>query len=102
MSTFSKLLAFFGIKIRKMKITLIGHEREGGYIYITSPDHPGFTFMLSPGEIESFRSFIDAIEEPLMAFCAAQFEAQESEGGIQLTGLRHSRANNYVAEFGYA
>ena len=100
MSTIERLLGLFGI--RKISITLIGNEREGGYTYITSPQLPGFTFMLEPGEEQTLRAFFDAIEEPLMAYVAAHFEAESRTRHVHLTGIRQAKAKNYVAEFAYA
>ena len=74
MSMIDKMLALIGIKT--FSITLIGHEREGGYIYLNSPDLPGFTFMLNPGEDKSIRTLINAIEEPLSAYLEAHENAQ--------------------------
>lgn len=100
MSMIERLLARFGI--RKITITFIGHEREGGYTYITSPQLPGFTFMLEPGENENIRTFIDAIDEPLMAYLPAYFKAELRASSIHLTGIRQSKSKNYVAELAYA
>ena len=100
MSMIERLLAHFGI--RKITITLMLDEREGGYTYITSPQLPGFTFMLEPGEDENIRTFIDAIEEPLMAYLPAHFKAELRTSNVHLTGIRQSKAKNYVAELAYA
>ena len=100
MSMIERFLGWFGI--RKIAITLIGHEREGGYTYINSPQLPGFTFMLEPGEDESFRTFIGAIEEPLTAYLDAHFRAEARTRHVQLTGIRQSKPMNYVAELNYA
>lgn len=100
MSIMKKLLWMLGI--RTIKIMLIGHEREGGYIYITSPDLPGFTFMLEPGEEKNIRTFIDAIHDPLTAYVEAHFKATSSADNIELTGYRQSKPMNYVAEFCHA
>ena len=80
----------------------IGHEREGGYTYIMSRQLPGFTFMLEPGEERTLRAFVDAIDEPLMAYLVAHFEAESRIRQVHLTGVRQSKAKNYVAELGYA
>lgn len=100
MSAIDRLLSWFGIK--RMKITLNGVEREGGYTYITSPELPGFTFMLEPGEDENIRTFIDAIDAPLIAYLGAHFRATSEEDQIQITGIRRSKPHNYVAELAYA
>ena len=77
-------------------------EREGGYTYIESPDLPGFTFMLEPGEDKNIRTFIDAIDEPLMAYLGAHFKATPEADRIQMTGFWQSKPMNYVAELDYA
>lgn len=43
--------------MRKLVITLEGQPREGGYMYVTSPDLKGFRFMCEPNEdpIEAMR-----------------------------------------------
>ncbi len=96
MSMMTRFLSWLGF--RSIKITLIGHEREGGYVYITSPQLPGFTFMLEPGEEESIRTFIDAIFEPLSTYLDAHFKATSTVEHVHLTGLRQSKSMNYVAE----
>ena len=97
MSIIDRLLALFGFE--KISISLIGHEREGGYTYITSPQLPGFTFMLEPGEEQNIRNIIDAIDEPLMAFIDAHLKAGASMNKhLHLTGFRQSNGNKFVAE----
>ena len=88
MSMFDRLLAKIGI--RKITITFTKHEREGGYIYITCPELPGFTFMLEPGEDQNIRTFIGAIGEPLMAYLDAHFSATAESAPLQMTGIRQS------------
>ena len=49
-------------------LTFTSCEREGGYRYITSPELPGFSFMLEPGEDTNILTFLDAIGESLVAY----------------------------------
>src|SRR5689334_15910968 len=106
MSTMEKLLSYlpFRLHLHMRRITLIGQEREGGYTFITSPDLPGFSFMLEPGETENFRSFINAIEPSLMVYLDAHFEAEAKANHpkrmehARLTGIRRKDQTNYVAE----
>ena len=91
-----KILSLFGIKT--IRLTFIGHEREGGYVFITSPELPGFTFMLAPGEAENIRTFINAIDEPLDAYLDAYFGADKHDDRMQIMGIRQSKPMNYVAE----
>ena len=100
MSWIDSFLALFNIK--RIKIRLHGHERDGGYTYITSPELPGFSFMLEPGEDENIRSFIDAIDEPLMTYIDAYYKAESRKAPSHLAGLRQSNHNNFVAELAYA
>jgi hypothetical protein len=55
----------------KHTFTLIGEEREGGYTYVHSPDLPGFTFMLEPGEEKDVETVIEVIEPSLKAYVIA-------------------------------
>lgn len=48
-----------------MLFTLIGEEREGGYIFVSSSDLRGFTLMLEPGE-RDIEKTIEAIRPALM------------------------------------
>lgn len=100
MSIIDRLLALIGIK--RITLTFIGHEREGGYTYITCRELPGFTFMLEPGEERDLRAFIDAIDEPLMAYLVTHFKRESMNRQVHLTSIRHSKAKNFVAELGYA
>ena len=100
-SIIDRLLALFGFE--KFSITLIGHEREGGYTYITSPQLSGFTFMLNPGEEKNIRTFIDAIDEPLTTFLDAHFKAEASrDRPVHLTGVQQSINEKFVAQVAFA
>ena len=91
----NRILGRLGLPIR---INLIGHRRDGGYTYITSPDLPGFTFLLEPGEEKSLSTLINALEEPLSVYLVAHFKARHKADGMKLAGLRRKASTNYVAE----
>lgn len=99
MSILGKILTGLGWP---RKITLTGHEREGGYTFITCKEYPGFTFLLEPGEEASIRRFMEAIEEPLLAFLYAQAQFESRQHQFALTGIRHSDRHNFVAELSAA
>jgi hypothetical protein len=60
---------------RDQTFRLIGESCEGGYTYVTSPDLPGFTFMLEPNE-EDLQTVIEAMQPALEAF----IKARDAEG----------------------
>src|ERR1039458_2955814 len=84
----NKILPLFGWELIKRKITFRGQEREGGYIYLTSPELRGFSFMLEPGE-RDLKSIIDALDEPLEAYLEAHIAYQHGRAmRPDLTGMR--------------
>ena len=93
------ILRFLGLgQFHVIRITLIGHPREGGYTYLTSPELPGFTFMLEPGEETDLRRMINALYEPLTFYLDAHIKGQARADSIRLTGLRQTKSMNYIAE----
>jgi hypothetical protein len=101
MALLNRFLGFLGLFGRKLtKITFIGHEREGGYIYLNSPELRGFSFMLEPGE-NNLKTIIAAIDEPLRAYLAAKLAFRHAtQRRPDLTGLRITQQHpiNLVAE----
>ena len=81
-------------------IRLIASPRDGGYIFVNSPDLPGFSLMLRPNETESF----DAILGPLKAFILAEFRACEAtrHKELRITGMRRATPSEIVAELSAA
>jgi hypothetical protein len=89
--------------------TLIGEAREGGYYYLTSPDLPGFTFMLEPSEADDVQKTIEAITPALQTYIiacmkahAAKIAKEEPRPRISyadLRGLHKRKPINLVAEF---
>ena len=49
-------------------IVLLIEPREAGYSVVSSPDLPGFSMMLEPGETDDIQSLIDALTAPLKAY----------------------------------
>lgn len=93
--------------IMRMWAVITGHKlirlalspREGGYVLITSPDLPGYSLMLHPGEMESFGSMTAAVSGPLEAFLAAEQQAARSnKKKVQIRGMRQTTDSNIVAE----
>lgn len=100
MTLLNKFLGLFGGELISIKITLIGQEREGGYIYLTSPELKGFSFMLEPGE-DDLKAIIAAMDEPLHAYLEAKLAFDRAKRRKpDLTGLRITQRHpiNLVAE----
>jgi hypothetical protein len=62
------LSVFTGHRIILFKIL----PREGGYSFVRSPDLPGFTMMLEPGEAADIKSIMDALYAPVTAYLEAE------------------------------
>ncbi len=63
---------------RLLRLGLVASPREGGYMFINSPDLPGFSIMLSPSETEDFDAFVAALGKPLVAFVSAEYKASQA------------------------
>ena len=68
-----KIASFFGSLFGSRSICLIGEKQSDGYTFVHSPDLPGFSLVLAPGEDKDTKSIVDAVYPPLMAFLEAQF-----------------------------
>jgi hypothetical protein len=79
-------------------INLIGEPRAGGYVFLKSPDLPGFSMMLAPGQHAELGAFVKAVEEPLMAFIAAECEASEHAKRLKMAGATRTDSTTYLAE----
>ncbi|MEX2200664.1 MAG: hypothetical protein WD711_04650 [Dongiaceae bacterium] len=100
MSFIDRLLGSRGIN-RIHTITLIGNERGGGYTYLTSPELPGFSFMLEPGEADDIKKLMNVIHEPLSTYYSAysaHLRATSRKATPRVTGLREKKRMNFVAE----
>jgi hypothetical protein len=87
---------------RGNSLTLVEEHREGGYTFVRSPEFPGFTFMLEPGEEKDLRTVMDALYEPLVAFLEAELRTAARPEPVHVTGFRRTTATKYVAEVCYA
>lgn len=80
-------------------IRLIGEMRPGGYVFVTSPDLPGFSVMLHPGEHEDATSVFAVLADPLKAFLMAECRASErAEKRVRVTAVRQTAPDSYLAE----
>jgi hypothetical protein len=80
-------------------IRLIGVPRPGGYVFVTSPDLPGFSVMLRPGEHEDATSVFAVLSEPLKAFLSAECHASlRAEKRVRVTAVRQTAPDSYLAE----
>jgi hypothetical protein len=67
MSFFDRLRSIISFG-RPLAITLNLAERDGGYFFVSSPQLKGFNLLLEPGNYHDFRTFIDAVDEPLTEY----------------------------------
>ncbi|MCC6946884.1 MAG: hypothetical protein IT539_03870 [Bradyrhizobiaceae bacterium] len=72
-------------------IHLIGEPRAGGYIYLTSPELPGFTFLLGPDE-KSIEAIIEAIKPALATYLPHHLRLKDRERAQKMTP-RFTRAD---------
>ena len=74
---------------RLLRLGLVAHPREGGHIFVNSPDLPGFSVMLTPTEVDDFEAFVSALGKPLVAFVRAEYQASKAlEDGAKVR-LKH-------------
>lgn len=76
-------------------IRLIGENREGGYVFVHSPELPGFSFLLEPGEDKDLKTIMDALFEPLVAYLEAEIVAKNAgkqSNRVAVTGIKKSTA----------
>ena len=102
MGTVVSLLFRLFARIRGLKvIELIGAPRAGNHVFVTSPDLPGFSFMLRPGEYENIDSIRAVLEEPLMTFLTAEKKASlrdEHQHSVHVGRMRQAAPSRYLAE----
>ena len=93
-----KLIALFtGHKL----VRLVGSPRNGGYVFINSPDLPGFSLMLRPGDADDIGSLTAAIHSPLKTFIEAEYSAYRKlnqNKQLRVMGFRLATPSNLVAE----
>ena len=81
-------------------IRLIGNPRPGGYVFVTSPDLPGFSVMLRPGEHDDAMAVFAVLSEPLKAFLmAASRASSHAEQRLRVMAVRETAPASYLAEF---
>jgi hypothetical protein len=80
-------------------IRLVGDPRPGDYVFVTSPDLPGFSVMLRPGEHDDAASVFAVLSDPLKAFLMAECRAsQRTEKRVRVTAVRETSPASYLAE----
>lgn len=81
-------------------IRLIGVPRPGGFVFVTSPDLPGFSVMLRPGEHEDASSVFAVLSDPLKNFLTAECHANEppAKKRVRVTAVRETARDSYLAE----
>lgn len=82
-------------------VRLSATPREGGYMFVNSPDLPGFSVMLQPGDMDSFDSLVGALGKPLEAFVNAEYRASQSarEGArVRLKGMQQRTSSEIYAD----
>jgi hypothetical protein len=82
-------------------VRLCMSPRAGGYIFVNSPDLPGFSMMLKPGELDSFDSFVAAIAKPLEAFVTAEYQASRNlrdDGRVRIRGMQKATESKIYAD----
>jgi len=90
----------FGFRRSRSRVRLALEPHAEGYVFVQSPDLPGFTFVLGPGEDQNIRTLTDAMFGPLTAFLAAQRETERARPAepVEVTGIRRTGSRKYVAE----
>jgi hypothetical protein len=67
MSFIDRIRSFFPDRPIAIKLNLAA--REGGYVFVSSPQLRGFNLLLDPGEDYSdLKTFVDAVSEPLTVY----------------------------------
>jgi hypothetical protein len=83
-------------RIRGHKVVrLYGHPRPGGHMFVTSPDLPGFSVMLRPGEHDDASSVIAVLDKPLKVFLMAEARGRKK---MRVTAVRETAEETYLAE----
>lgn len=82
-------------------VRLAAQPRAGGYIFVNSPDLPGFSVMLQPGDMDNFDSLVMALGKPLEAFVNAEYRASQSlkDGHrVRLKGMQQRTSSEIYAD----
>jgi hypothetical protein len=85
-------------------VRLSASAREGGYFFVNSPDLPGFSVMLQPGDLDNFDTMVAALGKPVEAFVNAEYRAylasQRIKDGahVRLKGMQQKTASEICAD----
>jgi hypothetical protein len=79
-------------------INLIGEPRPGGYMFLKSPELPGFSMMLEPNQHDELGEFVKAVESPLVAFISAECRADEHAKRLKMMGATQTDSTTYLAD----
>jgi hypothetical protein len=94
--TLTSVLFTAWARIRGHKVVrLYGHPRPGGHMFVTSPDLPGFSVMLRPGEHDDASSVIAVLDKPLKVFLMAEARGRKK---MRVTAVRETAEETYLAE----
>ena len=94
--TLTSVLFTVWAQIRGHKvIRLYGQPRSGGHVFVTSPDLPGFSVMLRPGEHDDASSVIAVLDKPLKAFLMAEVRGRKK---MRVAAVRETAEETYLAE----
>ncbi len=96
---FEKIMAF--LKGRFI-INLYSEEREGGYMYVYSPDLKGFSLLLEPDQTKDILSMLSAMQEPMLAYAEAYEDGRrEAKARAKETAKATAKESRYqVIDFG--
>jgi hypothetical protein len=87
-----------GYKLVRLEVS----PRGGGYLFITSPNLPGFSLMLHPDDGKSIQALSAALEGPLQAFIEAEYQAYKANAGTQrvhMQGIFRTSEANILAGY---
>ena len=88
----------FNLFERPIAIKLNLEEREGGYFFVSSPQLKGFSLLLEPGDYRDFKTFIDAVSEPLTGYLNIFQEARHTHRGkLRLRSTKMDEDGTLVA-----
>ncbi len=102
MSIVTTVFRFYSRLRGSHAIALVGEARPNGYMFLKSPDLPGFSYMLSPGEYDDISAVFKTIGEPLKAFINAEHKAWLQSRKVRITGTRQADSTTYLAELSAA
>jgi hypothetical protein len=87
-------------------VRLSASPRAGGYIFVNSPDVPGFSVMLKQGDLDDFESLVSALGKPLEAFVNAEYRAAQAHASkvaqagaqVRLKGMQQRTKSEITAD----